>query len=154
MMTISEAKIADRLYQAADLLTCLSDLMSARNARGEIMLSDAGASGLNNILMCVARHAMDGADELEATRAGSRQSVTAEYERGFQNGVAAGRQQVNATVAPQPQGKTHIVDGGDAISEILRNATSRASASDVRAPVPELTELTEQDDQQGAVKRA
>lgn len=159
MLTISHEGSADRLYAAADLLTCLSDLISARSRDGEIALSDDGACGLNHILMCVARYANAGADELTTTNTEaerrSRQLAVAEYERGFQNGIAAGREQVNVTVTPQPQRKKSKDQLVEDMAAILRSAADIADEKDKGAPVPELTEQsTEQIGVQGAAKSA
>lgn len=132
-LEFTQGRNGDTLYAVADVLTLINDLVACRDSEGEIVLSLGGAAGLNQILGAAIWRLQGIADVDAAKSTQDRNATREEYQRGFGEGIAEGRRQMEE--------KHELLKR---VRDIVGSLPSKDESTDANhashAPEPRLTE--------------
>lgn len=137
-LEFTQGRNSDSLYAVADILTLISELVACRNPEGEIVLSLGGAAGLNQILGAAIWRLQEIADVDAVKSTQDRNTTREEYQRGFGEGIAEGRRQMEE--------KHELLKR---LRDIVGSLPSKGEPADANhashAPEPRLTEPATED---------
>lgn len=137
-LEFTQGRNGDSLYAVADVLTMINELVACRDPEGKIVLSLGGAAGLNQILKAASWRLQEIADVEAIKSAHDCDSTREEYQRGFGEGIAEGRRQMEE--------KHELLKR---VRDIVGSLPSKGEPADANhashAPEPRLTEPATED---------